>query len=214
MWFDSWSDLGRVVAVGACAYATVVLVLRLSGKRTLAKLNAFDLVVTVALGSTLATILLSSDVSWSEGAVALALLAALQFAVAWTTARLPAGRTVVTARPTLLLSDGVVDEAAMRQQRVTLTDVRQAVRASGCGGLERVAAVVLEGDGTLSVIPSSQRGSGSALTDVPGAPVDGPPRAPGGPRTGPPVSDRVVRGVGEGHPTRRVEAAVPEEERP
>ncbi|WP_432489054.1 DUF421 domain-containing protein [Kineococcus sp. SYSU DK018] len=178
MWFDSWSDLVRVLAVGASAYVTVVLVLRFSGKRTLAKLNAFDLVVTVALGSTLATVLLSSDVSWSEGAVALALLAALQFAVAWTTSRLPRGRSAVTARPTLLLSHGVVDEAALRDQRVTLSDLRQAVRASGSGDLAGVAAVVLEGDGTLSVVPSSKLGDGSALTDVPGA---GPDDRPGGP---------------------------------
>jgi hypothetical protein len=51
------------------------VVLRVSGKRTLAKLNVFDFVVTVALGSTLATILLNSTVSWAEGAVALAVLA-------------------------------------------------------------------------------------------------------------------------------------------
>jgi uncharacterized membrane protein YcaP (DUF421 family) len=48
MWFDSWADLARILAVGAGAYGGLVLVLRLSGKRTLAKLNAFDLVVTVA----------------------------------------------------------------------------------------------------------------------------------------------------------------------
>ncbi|MGY1641944.1 hypothetical protein ACI782_12535 [Geodermatophilus sp. SYSU D00703] len=52
----------------ACAHLAVVVVLRLSGKRTPATLNAFDLVVTVALGSTLAAILLSGDVSWREGA--------------------------------------------------------------------------------------------------------------------------------------------------
>lgn len=61
MWFDSWSDLARVLAVGASAYVTLVVVLRAAGKRTLAKLNAFDLIVTIALGSTLATILLSAD---------------------------------------------------------------------------------------------------------------------------------------------------------
>ena len=55
MWFDSWSDVVRVVSIGAAAYATLVAMLRISGKRTLAKLNAFDLIVTVALGSTLAT---------------------------------------------------------------------------------------------------------------------------------------------------------------
>ncbi|NHC13992.1 DUF421 domain-containing protein [Motilibacter deserti] len=168
MWFDTWSDLGRVLAVGAAAYATVVLVLRASGKRTLAKLNAFDLIVTVALGSTLATILLNADVSWAEGAVALALLAALQFLVAWTTVRLPGGRPVVTARPTLLLLDGAPLQAALRAQRVTLDEVRQAVRASGSGDLSSVAAVVLESDGTLSVIPASKAGDRSALEGVSG----------------------------------------------
>jgi len=169
MWFDSWQDLWRIVAVGASAYLTVVLVLRLTGKRTLAKLNAFDLVVTVALGSTLATILLSSDVTWSEGAVALALLALLQSVVAWATMHRPGLRGVVTARPTLLLRDGRVLSPALQQERVTIDEIRQAVRASGSGQLSSVAAVVLESDGSLSVIPESRLGDGSSLHGVRGA---------------------------------------------
>ena len=55
MFFDSWAGLGRVLVVGVLAYSALVLLLRISGKRTLTKMNAFDLVVTVALGSTLAT---------------------------------------------------------------------------------------------------------------------------------------------------------------
>ncbi|NCT90736.1 DUF421 domain-containing protein [Cellulomonas sp. APG4] len=163
MWFDSWGDLLRVLLVGAAAYAWVVLVLRVSGKRTLAKLNAFDLVVTVALGSTLATILLSADVSWSEGALALALLVALQAVVSWVTVHLRAGRALVTASPTVLLEDGVMQQDEMRRRRVTPSEVRQAVRATGVGGLDQVAAVVLETDGTMSVITREQRGDGSAL---------------------------------------------------
>jgi len=58
-----WSDLARILLVGAAAYVTLVVILRTSGKRTLAKLNAFDLVVTVALGSTLATIFLDKNVT-------------------------------------------------------------------------------------------------------------------------------------------------------
>ena len=96
MWFDSWSDALRVLLVGTAAYATLVVVLRVSGKRTLAKLNAFDFVVTVALGSTLATILLNSTVSWAEGAVALAVLAGLQFLVAVVASRVPDARSVAT----------------------------------------------------------------------------------------------------------------------
>lgn len=166
MWFDTWSDIARVLAVGAAAYVTVIVVLRVTGKRTLSKLNAFDWVVSVALGSTLATILLSSDVSWAEGATALALLAGLQFAVAWTTTRLPGGRSVVTARPTLLLEEGRLLPEGLREQRVTEDEIRQAVRATGSGDLGSIAAVVLESDGSLSVVPSSQAGDRSALTGV------------------------------------------------
>jgi uncharacterized membrane protein YcaP (DUF421 family) len=60
----------------------LVLILRVSAQRTLSQMNAFDFVVTVGLGSTLATILLSRDVSWAEGVTALAMLTALQFLVA------------------------------------------------------------------------------------------------------------------------------------
>jgi uncharacterized membrane protein YcaP (DUF421 family) len=166
MWFDSWSDIARVLAVGTAAYATVVVVLRLTGKRTLSKLNAFDLIVSVALGSTLATILLSSDVSWAEGATALALLAGLQFVVAWTTTRLPRGRSIVTAPPTLLLEDGRLLHDALLEQRVTEDEIRQAVRATGSGDLGSIAAVVLESDGSLSVVPTEKAGDRSALDGV------------------------------------------------
>jgi uncharacterized membrane protein YcaP (DUF421 family) len=177
MWFQGWSDLVRVLLVGSAAYATLVLVLRVSGKRTLAKLNAFDLVVTVALGSTLATIVLNSSVSWAEGAVALAMLALLQLLVALTTSRVPAVRQAVTSKPSYLLRDGVLREDAMRDQRVAEAEVRQALRSSGTGSLRDVAAVVLETDGTLSVITKSQLGDGWALGDVP-EPVAS-PMAPG-----------------------------------
>ncbi len=170
MWFDTWSDVLRVVLVGPAAYLAVVLVLRASGKRTLSKLNAFDLVVTVALGSTLATIFLSTDVSWSEGAVALAVLALLQLIVALITSRVPAVRAAMTAGPTLLLRDGEFLGPALHSARLTQAEVRQAIRGSGIGDVAGVAAVVLESDGSLSVVSMDQVGNGSALADLPPQP--------------------------------------------
>ncbi len=163
MWFDTWADVARTLVLGAVSYLTLILVLRVTGKRTLSQLNAFDFVVTVALGSTLATILLSSDVSWAEGAAALLLLAALQFIVAWSTSRWPFLRDAVTSSPQMVLSDGEFDHAALRSARLTEADVRQAVRATGSGDLTDIATVVLETNGTLSVIPRSRLGNGSAL---------------------------------------------------
>ena len=168
MWFDGWSDIVRVALVGGAGYFTLLLVLRVSGKRTLAKLNAFDLVVTVALGSTLATILLSKDVSWSEGAVALAGLALLQYAVATVAARFPRTRALVTARPTLLVEDGRLIPGALRDQRVATAEIRQALRTTGTADLSSVAAVVLETDGSLSVLGHDLVGDGWAMEDVTG----------------------------------------------
>ncbi|RNE62202.1 DUF421 domain-containing protein [Cryobacterium tepidiphilum] len=168
MWFDSWTDIGRILLVGASTYVVLIVVLRLSGKRTLSQLNAFDFIVTVALGSTLSSILLDSTISWSEGLTALGLLAALQFLVAWAASRRPWVRGLLTARPVLLFSDGSMHHDALRRQRLTESAVMQAIRGSGRGDLSLVGAVVLETNGTFSVIPGSDCGDRSALSGVEG----------------------------------------------
>ncbi len=170
MFFDDWGGLLRVVVVGVCAYLGLLVVLRVSGKRTLAKLNAFDFVVTVALGSTLATVLLSSDVALAEGLAAMALLAGLQFLVAWLSVRSRTVEKLVKSEPTLLYRNGFV-HGAMRRTRVTEDEVRQAARGAGKAELDAVAAVVLETDGTLSVlsaVPVSLQRPEAARSDEPG----------------------------------------------
>lgn len=77
MFFDNWLGLVRILVVGTLAYLALVMLLRVPGKRTLSKMNAFDFVVTVALGSTLATVLLSETVALVEGVTAFMLLIGL-----------------------------------------------------------------------------------------------------------------------------------------
>lgn len=74
MFFDSWSDIERTLVVGVLAYLGLVFFLRVSGKRTLSKMDAFDFVITTALGSTLAQVVLSKDVALLKGLLAFALL--------------------------------------------------------------------------------------------------------------------------------------------
>ncbi len=107
--FAGWAAVARVVVTCVLAYAALVALLRISGKRTLSKMNAFDLVVTVALGSTLATILLSRDVALAEGLVAFALLIGLQYVVAWLSVRSATVSRLVKAEPALLLYRGALD---------------------------------------------------------------------------------------------------------
>lgn len=170
MLFDSWMGLARVVLVSLAAYAALVLVLRLSGKRSLAKLNAFDLVVTVALGSTLATVLLAKDVALAEGALAFAMLAGLQYAVARASVRWRRFEKLVRSEPRLLARDGRYLDDAIHAERVTRAEVDQALRKSGVGRIADVAAVVLETDGSFSVIRrDGDDGDLTALRSVSGA---------------------------------------------
>jgi uncharacterized membrane protein YcaP (DUF421 family) len=155
MLFQGWSGVIRTVIVGTLAYLSLVMVLRVSGKRTLAKLNAFDLVVTVAIGSTLATILLSEDVALAEGVMALLTLVGLQYAVAALSVRWRGFARVVRSEPTLVLRDGQPLEAALRRSRVTQEELETVVRSTGVRGLEGVDAVILESDGSFSVIRGS-----------------------------------------------------------
>lgn len=168
MFFDSWFGLLRVLVVGTLAYATLVLLLRVSGKRTLSKMNAFDLVVTVALGSTLATIILSKDVALAEGVLAFALLIVLQLAITWLSVRSERFQALLKAQPRLLLHRGRLLPEALRRERVTEEEVRAALRAQGTASLEEVDAVVLETDGTFSVLREVNAGEASAMANVAG----------------------------------------------
>lgn len=164
MFFESWLGLLRVIVVGPLAYIALVFVLRVSGKRTLAKLNAFDLIVTVALGSTLATVVLSKSVALAEGVMAFVTLAGLQFGVAWLSVRSPRFSDLVKSEPTLLLRDGRFLRDAMRRQRVTEIELVAAMRNQGVGNAEQIAAVVLETDGTFSIIKDGPQIGSSAST--------------------------------------------------
>lgn len=159
MFFDGWYGLLRVVIVGVSAYLALVVMVRIAGKRSLAKMSAFDLVVTVALGSTLSSIILSRDVALLEGLLAMALLLGMQTLVAWLSSRYPAVNGLTKSTPAVLYADGSFDTRRMLAERITRDDVMGAVRGQGMQSLEGVARVVLEANGELSVVRETRRGS-------------------------------------------------------
>ncbi|MEJ7862084.1 MAG: YetF domain-containing protein [Pyrinomonadaceae bacterium] len=166
MFFDDWFGLFRILIIGVLAYAVLIFWLRVSGKRTLSKWNAFDFVVTIALGSTLATVIVSKDVSFAEGVFALGLLIGLQFVITWLSVRFDWAENLVKAKPTLLFDKGEFLLEPMKRQRVAEAEVRMAIRAEGVAAVEEIEAVVLETDGSFSVIKKSATDSRSALADV------------------------------------------------
>jgi uncharacterized membrane protein YcaP (DUF421 family) len=159
MFFENWFSLLRIIVVGTVAYASLILFVRLFGKRTLSKMSAFDLVVTVALGSTLATVILSKDVKLAEGALALLLLCTLQFVVAALATRWRTIERIVKSDPKLLFYQGNFIESAMGHERITRVEVYAAMRSQGIGDLDAVYAAILEADGSISIVndPPAER---------------------------------------------------------
>lgn len=154
MFFNDWYGLYRIIIITPMAYIALITVLRLAGKRTLSKMNAFDLIVTVAIGSMFATVILSRDVAVLEGVLAFAMLGLLQFAMSWFSVRYNFVESLVKARPTLLVYRHEYLRDVMKGVRITESEVRAALRNSGTP-LEKAEAVVLETDGTLTVVPAS-----------------------------------------------------------
>ena len=152
---------------------SLVALLRVSGKRTLTKLNAFDLVVTVALGSTLATVLLSRDVPLLDGLTAFALLIFAQFVITSLSTRSSRFKRFVTSQPRLLVYRGQMLHEALRDERLTEEEIYAAVRGNGLARLEEVGAVILESDASIHVLPLESAGPVDVLRGVQG--YDPPP---------------------------------------
>lgn len=151
MFFQGWQGIVRTLVVGALAYTALLLFLRISGKRTLAKLNAFDLVVTIALGSTLSAILLQESIALAEGTAALGLLIVLQLSVAWLSVHSRSFARLVRSEPTLLARSGAWCQEAMRRERITGDEAMSAIRQSGGSDVADVDFLILESDGSISV---------------------------------------------------------------
>lgn len=148
---DSWGIL-RILIITPLAYLALLVMLRVSGKRSLSKMNAFDFVVTVALGSMLASTITSKSVKYFEGLLAMALLLLLQFIITWSSVRSQRVSDLVKNKPALLMYNGIYQRRQMTLERVTESEIQSAIRDAGHLDASDVAAVVLETDGSFAVI--------------------------------------------------------------
>ena len=163
--FRDWEPILRIVLIGVTGYLALLILVRASGTRTLAQLTPFDVLITVTLGSAFGRVLTAENVGLLEVIVTFIVLVALQWTGALLQQRVPAAARMLRPPPLLLLHRGEPLAAAMRRQRVTETDLFTAARESGLGSLAEAEAIILEPDGSFSVITSGQVGDGSALPE-------------------------------------------------
>jgi uncharacterized membrane protein YcaP (DUF421 family) len=147
IFFDSWDSILRTLVITILAYVVLIFLLRIPGKRTLSKMNAFDFIVTIALGSTLATVLLNTSVSLADGVLALFLLIGLQFLLTFFSVRSKKVSKLVKSMPTLLVYKGDLLQDAMRKERVNADEIYANLREKGISSIQDVDAVILDRNG-------------------------------------------------------------------
>lgn len=170
--FDGWKSPLRIVIMSILIYGYLILIMRLSGKRTLFQYNMFDVIISVAYGSTIATILLTDKISFVEGAFVLGMLTVIQLFIAVVETKSKKFGAIINPTPNFLYYSDDYCEEVLDKERVLKSEIRNAVRQQGIGTMEKIEAIVLEGNGQLSIITKSEAGSGDTLIDVEGLKKD------------------------------------------
>ena len=169
IFFKDWQSLWQVALCCVIAFFTLFIFIRISGKRTLAKLNAFDFIVTVTLGSTLSSMILHK-VTLAEGTAALAIIIILQYSLALLARSSKKMEEIINSKPALLFYNGTFMEAEMKREGITKDEILAEVRMFRLERIDQVRAVVLELNGEISVIKKSSLAFGdTSLSDIDGA---------------------------------------------
>lgn len=164
--WSGFEPLGRVLVVGTLGYISIIILLRLAGNRTLASMNAFDFIITVTLGSAFGRVLTAKSVALSEAVTAFLLLAVLQFLISFLQSKSKVFKRLVTSQPKLLYYNGDFIQKNLRKERINEIELLGSARKKGFRSLEEIDAIILETDGSFSILERSKAGSNSTFSDL------------------------------------------------
>jgi len=168
---SSVEDILRLLISAVIVYILIIAYIRILGKRSTSELNNFDWIVTVSLGSIVASTVILKDVSVTEGGVSIFILIFLQFIVTKSMYHSEKVREIVKSTPQLLLFEGEFIEKNMKKERILKPEVYAAIRQSGLKSIKQIYAVVLETNSKISVIPNENSEElGFSLSGVQGLP--------------------------------------------
>ena len=133
-------------------YVFILFILRMTGKRQIADLQPFDLIITMAIADLASTAIADTDIPLLYSVVPILALYLVQQAVAFLSLRSRRFRTFVCGSPLLLVREGVLQEGIMRQANYTVSDLSDHLRAQQVFDLKSVQYAILETNGSLSVL--------------------------------------------------------------
>jgi uncharacterized membrane protein YcaP (DUF421 family) len=151
-WISSLpKDLWPILLTAVSMYVAIIIATRVAGKRSFSKMSSFDFAITVALGSVLASVILSKSVSLMQGLLGMGSLYILQMALAFLR-RFSFVQNAVDNKPMLLMEGDTVLEENLRKSKVTLSDLKGKLREANVLHRDQVCAVIFESTGDISVL--------------------------------------------------------------
>jgi uncharacterized membrane protein YcaP (DUF421 family) len=153
-WFEaSTTSLIGIVLTAIGIYFATIIFTRLAGKRSFSKMSSFDFAMTVAIGSIIATTVLSKSVSLLQGIVGLVAVYILQVLVA-ILRKLEIVQKLIDNKPLLLMDGEEILQENLKKARVTESDLRSKLREANVLELSQVRAVIFESTGDIAVLHS------------------------------------------------------------
>lgn len=142
---------------GAAVYLVLLLIVRLSGRRTLSQMTPFDFVLLLIIAETTQQALLGNDFSITNAIVLIATLIGIDIGLSYVKEWWPGAAKLLEGVPTVLVRDGKVDRRALKGARVEESDIMVAARQKeGLESMSQVKHAVLETDSGISVIPKKR----------------------------------------------------------
>jgi uncharacterized membrane protein YcaP (DUF421 family) len=141
---------------GLAVYAIILVVVRVSGRRTMAEMTPFDFVLILIVAETTQQALLGDDFSITNAVVLVITLFLVDIGLSYVKQWLPWLAKVLDGKPALLIANGKPDKQALRLARVGMDDIMSAARSKhGLERMDQVKHAILEADGTVSIVPIS-----------------------------------------------------------
>ncbi len=143
-----WEFMLRAVVV----YVVLLVLVRLSGKRTVGQFTPFDMILIVLLGTAVQNSLIGEDYSLFGGLILAATLIGMNWLVGLLTSRSSRVDRLIEGSPVLLARDGQLFRDVLRREQVGRREFEQVMRQADCTGIDEVALAVLETNGHISVV--------------------------------------------------------------
>jgi len=153
--YSNAPTLLKSIASLIAIFTVVIIITRIAGLRTFAKMSSFDFASTIAVGSILATVVMSTDNSILKGALALAGIIAFQAVFSYLVRKWDWLRNLFTNKPMMLMYKGEILDKNLDKTNVGRNDLIAKLREANVHQFDEVEAVILESTGDMSVLHSN-----------------------------------------------------------